>query len=442
VEGALEPTPVAPDQSVLALAKPGDGLFALEAMLHGLGVRLELTHGVDEVLSLLATGEFAFLLLAASLTPSDACDVSRRVRLEPGGELLPILLLSEENEAGDAAAARARVLREEVRQGGLLLGQHSTPEALECQLVMLLELHRARCRAQGAEEQLGRSRRALRDLSETNAELTDQAQRALGELETMQSQLVQAAKLAALGELLAGVAHEINNPLSFVMSHLATLRRGVRRSLETLGQLAPDTCAESTRLEERLSGVALGLDRIRSLVVKLQTVSRLEDGKSHVVDVGEAVATVLLILQHRVRDGVTVSTNVAGPALIVCDPSLFNQCLMNLVVNAIDALDSLELEGSIQVSAGAEGEEYLIRVLDSGPGVPPEIQSRIFDPFFTTKPPGKGTGLGLAIAASVVKKHGGSLSLQPRDEGGTAAVIRLPSANVALPLRPAALARQ
>jgi two-component system, NtrC family, sensor kinase len=150
---------------------------------------------------------------------------------------------------------------------------------------------------------------------------------------------------------------------------------------------------------------------------------------------------VLLILQHRVRDGVTVTTNIAGPSLIQCDPSLFNQCLMNLVVNAIDALDSLELEGSIQVSAGAEGDEYLIRVLDTGPGISAEIHSRIFDPFFTTKPRGKGTGLGLAIATSVVKKHGGSLSLQPRDGGGTAAVIRLPSASVALPLRPAALAR-
>ncbi len=441
VDGAPDSTPAGLGQSVLALAKPGDGLFAIEAMLHDVGASLELTHGTDEALSLLASGQFAFLLLASSLSASAACEVLRRVRLEPRRVPSPILLLTDESsDAAASAAERAQLLRDELHRGGLLLGQRSTPEALECQLVMLLELHLARSRALDLEEQLGRSRGAFRELSDRNAELTDQAQRALDELETTQHQLVQAAKLAALGELVAGVAHEINNPLSFAMSHLATLRRGLGHTLEVLGRLAPNTCAESTRIEERLSGVALGLDRIRGLVIKLQTVSRLEDGKSRVVDVAEAIGTVLHILQHRVRDGVTVTTQLTAPPLIVCDPSLFNQCLMNLVVNAIDALDAHELEGSIQVNAGAEGSEYIIRVLDTGPGVPPELHRRVFDAFFTTKPVGKGTGLGLSIASSVVKKHSGTLSLQPRDTGGTEAVIRIPVASVELPPRPAALA--
>lgn len=439
---ALEADAAELGQQVLALAKPGDGLFFIEAMLHGLGARLELTHGIEDALSLLDGGEFAFVLLAASLPPSDACALLRRVRLEARRARVPVLLLSEEtSEAAGAAAERAMLVRSELRQGGLLLGQRSTPEAIECQLMLLLELHRTRSRSSQIEEQLGRSRRALREVSDANAELAAQAQRALGQLETAQSQLVQAAKLAALGELVAGVAHEINNPLSFVMSHLGTLRRGLSQSREALAQLSPDTRAESARLDERLASVTLGLDRIRDLVVKLQTVSRLDDGKSQAIEVEEAIGAVLHILQHRVRSGVTVSTRLSAPGLIHCDPSLFNQCLMNLVVNAIDALDSLEVEGSIQVSAGAEGDEYVLRVLDSGPGIPPEIHPQVFEAFFTTKPRGKGTGLGLAIAAAVVRKHGGTLSLAPRASGGTEAAIRLPIARVAPQPSPAALAR-
>jgi two-component system NtrC family sensor kinase len=308
---------------------------------------------------------------------------------------------------------------------------------LESQLALLVELHRAQMRALDAEDQLGQARLDLRDAADTNAALAEQARHALAELETAQTQLVQAAKLAALGELVAGVGHEINNPLSFSISHLATLRRGVSRSLERLGELEPEPRAESARLEERLASVALGLDRIKSLVVKLQTFSRLDDGKSQVVNVAEAVATVLTILHHRTRERIHVSTEFGAPETIYCQSSLINHCVMNLLVNAIDAIEPLEVDGSIHVSARAEGESYVLRVVDNGPGIAADIQHRVFEPFFTTKPEGKGTGLGLSIAASVVKRHDGTLELSRADLGGTQAVIRLPLGSVATHLRPA-----
>jgi two-component system NtrC family sensor kinase len=168
--------------------------------------------------------------------------------------------------------------------------------------------------------------------------------------------------------------------------------------------------------------------------------------------VADAIGTVLTILHHRMRDRIHLTTEFGKPDIIQCDPSLINQCVMNLLVNAIDAIgardggeeydgsdavddverhDGARMEGNIHVSARGEGDSYVIRVNDSGHGVSPEIEHQIFDPFFTTKPVGKGTGLGLSIASSVVKKHGGTLALSPGANGGTEAVIRIPLGRIA-----------
>jgi two-component system NtrC family sensor kinase len=239
---------------------------------------------------------------------------------------------------------------------------------------------------------------------------------------------MQAAKLASLGELVAQVAHEINNPLAFSLSHLGMLRRGLGKAQGLGTPSAADGCEESGRFEERLAAIGTGLERIRSVVTKLSTYSRMEDGKSQPVDVAEALGVVAAIVEHRMHGGLVLSTDVRRPARIECDPSLFYQSVMNLVVNAIDATDG---EGEIRVSAGAAGSEYVVRVVDGGRGIPDEIRARIFDPFFTTKPTGKGTGLGLSIAAAVVQSHGGSLALRAAAGRGTEAEIRLPLERVA-----------
>ena len=184
--------------------------------------------------------------------------------------------------------------------------------------------------------------------------------------------------------------------------------------------------------------VVLGLDRIKSLVVKLQTFSRLDDGRNQAVNVAAAIDTVLTILHHRIPEHVQVTTEFGAPEVIQCQSSLINQCVMNLIVNAIDAIEPREAAGCVHISARAEGDSYVIRVVDNGPGIPPDIASRIFDPFFTTKPEGKGTGLGLSIAAGVVEKHDGTLALLPADGGGTAAVARLPLGRVTANVRAAA----
>jgi len=271
-------------------------------------------------------------------------------------------------------------------------------------------------------------RTALAASRAENVVLVEAARAAQAEAAVARSQLVQAAKLASLGELVAQVAHEINNPLSFSLSHLGMLRRGLGKLQSALGALDPNGLEESSRFEERLAAIGTGLERIRVVVTRLQTYSRMEDGKSQSVDVAEALGVVVAILEHRTHAGITLGTDVRRPARIECDPSLFYQSVMNLLVNAIDAIDG---EGEIRVSAGAVEGEYVVRVVDSGRGIPEELRERVFEPFFTTKPTGKGTGLGLSIAAAVVQCHGGTLALRAAAGCGTEAEIRLPLARVA-----------
>jgi signal transduction histidine kinase len=427
--------PAIPCQALLLGADP-ESAAAIDHTLRGLGASVTPAHHLDEALALLASGAFAFLLLGDA-SPVDVDDIVQRARLDLRLGRLPIVVLTPpwEGRALVMPSADRDAHGRSSSLGVVLFVPRSPAEVLESQLALLVELHRARTAARDVEDQLGQARVDLRDAADTNAALAEQARHAIGELGTAQTQLVQAAKLAALGELVAGVAHEINNPLSFSISHLGTLRRGLSRALEHLGELEPETRAESGRIEERLDGVTLGLDRIKSLVVKLQTFSRLDDGKSKAVNVPDAINTVLSILHHRMHDRIRVSVELGAPETIHCQPNLINQCVMNLLVNAIDAIVA---EGSIHISARAEGEFYVLRVIDDGQGIAPDVQGRIFEPFFTTKAEGKGTGLGLSIAASVVKKHDGTLELSPADAGGTQAVIRIPIARVAANLRPAA----
>jgi signal transduction histidine kinase len=424
----------------LVLGADAESAAAIDRVLSGLGASATPAQTPDEALARLGSGAFGFVVLGDGFL-ADVDDFVRRVRLDPRLAHLPILLLEPPVEM-DEVLTPPSLDRARGRTGllGVVTARRRPAEVLESQLVLLVELHRTRSVARDVEDQLGQARLELRDAADTNAALAEQARRALSELATAQTQLVQAAKLAALGELVAGVAHEINNPLSFSISHLSTLRRGLSRRLERLGELEPEGRAESDRIEERLDGVALGLDRIKSLVVKLQTFSRLDDGKSQTVNVSDAISTVLAILHHRMRDGIRVSVEFGAPDSIYCQSSLINQCVMNLLVNAIDAIEPLEAAGSIHISARTEGEFYVLRVVDNGHGIAPDIRGRIFEPFFTTKPEGKGTGLGLSIAASVVEKHDGTLELLPADAGGTQAVIRLPLGRVAAHLQPGAKA--
>jgi len=273
-------------------------------------------------------------------------------------------------------------------------------------------LERARAEAEAAE-----ARAALADaLAQANHDLED----ANRKLTDAQAKLVQAAKMASLGELVAGIAHEINNPLSFILAHQGTVER-------LLGELPtpepePDRRA-LTKARDRVGSMRMGLTRIQDLVLNLRKFSRLDEGERTLVNVPESIETVLALIQHKLGDRIAVERDFAGRTEINCTPALLNQVVMNILGNAADALTE---GGTITVATSAEPDLDLIRISDTGPGIPEALRERIFEPFFTTKPVGSGTGLGLAIAYSVLQAHSGSLTVETAQGGGACFVIGIP----------------
>jgi two-component system, NtrC family, sensor kinase len=254
--------------------------------------------------------------------------------------------------------------------------------------------------------------------------LNDELASANAELRTKQAQLVQSAKMASLGELVAGVAHEINNPLAFVRSHVATAQNCVTKiGAEVKPVLSAPSADQLARAQSRLHDAELGLERIRELVVKLRVFSRLDEGERKHVSVSECIESVLTILRHKFEGRIEVTSQFGDPDVLDCYPSLLNQAIMNLVANAIDAIEGT---GEISIKTGGDADGFTIWIADTGCGIPPELRDRIFEPFFTTKPVGQGTGLGLSITYSIIERHHGELDILPRPGGGTLAVIRLP----------------
>ncbi|HEX8416045.1 MAG TPA: response regulator [Methylobacterium sp.] len=273
-------------------------------------------------------------------------------------------------------------------------------------------LERARAEAEAAEARAalaGALEQANRDLATANRKLTD-----------AQAKLVQAAKMASLGELVAGIAHEINNPLAFILAHQGTVER-------LLGEVAlpnqPDTLRMLAKCRDRVGSMRMGLTRIQDLVLNLRKFSRLDEGERTLVNVPEAIETVLALIQHKLGDRIVVERDYSGRPEINCTPALLNQVVMNILGNAADAMGA---GGTITIVTRSTPETDLIRIGDTGPGIPEALREKIFEPFFTTKPVGAGTGLGLAIAYSVVQAHSGSLTVETADGGGACFVIGIP----------------
>ena len=345
----------------------------------------------------------------------DGIGLLSALREDPGTRTIPVVLLSAR------AGEEARLEGLETGADDYLVKPFSARELL------------ARVRTQ---VELGRMRstaaETARELAETRARLLDELERKNHELKASfdslaqtQAQLVQAAKMASLGQLVAGIAHELNNPLAFLLSHLGTVER-VLAEMEPLLQREQQDGKQLTswrRAGERAKEMKLGLTRIQELVQKLRIFSRLDEGELKRVSLRESVDAALMILGHRLQDRIVVTTVFGALDEIECYASLLNQALVNLLTNAIEAI---EARGSIRISTEVDTSSLVLRIVDDGTGISEAVRERVFEPFFTTKPIGHGTGLGLSITYSIIQKHGGTLDLLPRQGGGTEAVVKLP----------------
>jgi signal transduction histidine kinase len=228
-------------------------------------------------------------------------------------------------------------------------------------------------------------------------------------------QLAQGERLAAAGALAAGLAHEINNPIAFVLSnlnHLQTLRK--------------EEGSES-EIEEVLLETQEGVGRLRSIVDELLRLARTGERISEPVQLARVVESVLPIVRHEARGRVRIETQLAYAPLVSGDPGRLGQVVLNLIQNAIHALTASERSGTVRVSVAAVGREVVLSVEDDGPGIPDHVLPRIFEPFFTTRQQGDGTGLGLAVTGEIVTRHGGNIDVQT-SAAGTRFVVTLPSA--------------
>jgi signal transduction histidine kinase len=286
-----------------------------------------------------------------------------------------------------------------------------------------------------------------------------QLQKTLQKLQQTQVQLIQTEKMSSLGQMMAGIAHEINNPITFVSGNLVyaeeytqNLLKVVELYQQNYPNLSEVVQAEIDSMDldylkqdftQLLKSMKMGTERIQEIVKSLQTFSRLDEAAVKTVDIHEGIESTLMILHHRLkatdkRPEISVIKEYGLLPLIECNPGLLNQVFMNILANAIEALDEYNSQNTsdevkanpsyIRIRTEVISKNWIaIRIIDNGLGIPEKVCSKLFDPFFTTKPVGKGTGLGLSISYQIiVDKHGGKLYCHSVPGQGAEFFIEIP----------------
>jgi len=298
-------------------------------------------------------------------------------------------------------------------------------------------------RLEGSNRELeAKVKERTRVLAECNVEQTrknKELQEALRALGAAQSKLIQQEKMACIGQLAAGVAHELNNPIGFVHSNLGTLGRYVEKLREFLeaceGHCDPANAKLSDLRKELKIDFVLedlpaliaesteGTQRVRKIVSDLKGFSHPDEDTAVFTDLNEGLRSTLNIVHNEIKYKATVHTDFGDLPQVLCNPGQINQVFMNVLINAAQAIEE---KGEIHVVTRRDGDAIVITIRDTGAGIPPGVLDRIFDPFFTTKQVGKGTGLGLSISYDLIRKHGGTISAASEVGRGTTFTIRLP----------------
>ena len=285
-------------------------------------------------------------------------------------------------------------------------------------------------------------------LQQSQSKLKEKTQRlanTLVDLKKTQSQLVQTEKKSSLGQMVAGIAHEINNPINFIHGNLDPLRtyfQDLRDLLETYQHEYPHPAESIVKMQQEidlefmiedathlLNSMQMGTTRVADIVVSLRNYSRLDESTIKDVDIHEGLESTLLILNHRIKCGGQVIKNYGALPKVRCSPAQLNQVYTNIIANALDAMSEPECNSKqlIISTRAISSEQIQISIRDSGVGIPTGIKTKIFDPFFTTKTVGQGTGLGLGICFKIVQQHQGTIEVKSTVGQGSEFIITLPT---------------
>lgn len=288
------------------------------------------------------------------------------------------------------------------------------------------------------------------ELIEANKKLQDEYEKLHllnQKLESAQGQLLQSEKMAAIGQLAAGVAHEINNPVGFVNANLGTLKSYVESLLSLINTFEQVSDELPASVQKRLNDMKIaieldyvrqdildllaesadGLDRVKQIVQDLKDFARAGESVWQDSDLHRGLDSTLNVVWNELKYKAKVHKEYGVLPLVRCVPAQINQVFMNILVNAAHAIENM---GDITLKTGVEGENVWISISDNGRGMPEAVCKRIFEPFFTTKPVGQGTGLGLSLAYSIVQKHKGQIEVESTEGVGTTFTIYLPIAGI------------
>ncbi|HYW18652.1 MAG TPA: ATP-binding protein [Nodularia sp. (in: cyanobacteria)] len=350
--------------------------------------------------------------------------------------------------------------------GELSLEQKQALAALSRQVSSQLEL---RINVDELKQNISRRKQAEKTLRSTNSQLNQ----VINNLRQTQVQLIQSEKMSSLGQMVAGIAHEINNPVNFIHANLGYLKISLQEIFDLLSLYQQHYPQPHEKIQAQADGIDVkfliedlpniltsmetGSQRIEKIILSLRNFARLDEAEKKRVDIHEGIDNTLLILQHRLNATATypeiqIIKEYAHLPKMECYPAQLNQTFMNILCNAIDAIEDLWVANTnkinshqqiiepinfqkatpkIRIRTEISPQNYaVVRIADNGGGIVEAIQKRIFDPFFTTKPVGKGTGLGLSISYQiVVKKHEGNLKYKTQLGKGTEFLIEIPLKN-------------
>ncbi|XWK88503.1 MAG: ATP-binding protein [Phormidium sp.] len=293
---------------------------------------------------------------------------------------------------------------------------------------------------------------ARQTLEQKVTERTQELEQTLEELKQTQAQLIQSEKMTSLGHLVAGIAHEINNPTNFIYGNIQHINEYIQELFELIELYQKSYKPAIPDIEEKildmdldfiaedlpkiLDSMKFGTERIRKIIISLRNFSRLDEAEMKLVDIHEGIENTLLILNHRFNQQIIINRLYNTLPLIECFPAQINQVMLQIISNSIDALEEAkklkiaiknDFLAQITIKTQQVADNLIqIRIKDNGTGIASEIKNKIFDPFFTTKPIGKGSGLGLFVCYNVVQQHQGKLEVVSELGKGTEFIISLP----------------